>query len=328
MNREKQAYEDAADIVRAIEQSGGLRASESEIIEKLRSIQLGWPAEREFMALSLWMGQCVLIHQLDKEGQHPAKSKEDFRVPDFFAIYSVKGKHQTPVLIEVKSSRQPELVRDASGHLKTKKRDNLVFTARYYNGLRRYADMVGLPLLVAWKIQGFGLWFLFDIRAMQRVERAYRAESPDIGVHDLLGVLVGNVGIGMTEGSKWVLEIQKLEEFSETEFDGLIERSTLISPNGREYSGKGPLFPVLALCETGVDVKEDGSRVIQSFYLPADQGVFAYRLFDIAVRGFGSDPIDWLTVIREERFQWSYSSLLDTIREGINEVDPKIRTGG
>lgn len=316
MNGERQAYQQVADIAEAIEQAGRCRVSSSEIIEMLRRIQLGWPAEREFVALSIWMRQCVLIHRLDKEGQYPQSSRDSFRVPDLFAVYDVEG-HQVPVLIEVKSTEISTLRPDEAGTLRTPREGKLIFGQKYYEGLRRYAETLGLPLLVAWKIRNFDMWFLFDINAMQKKKTAYFAEAPDIAVHDLMGVLLGNVFSQVAAGSKWVMEIRKLHETGESGFDGKIERSALVSPKGQEYRGKGTLFPILAACDADVELIEDDRKAVQSIIVPVDWGVIAYRLLGMAVRGFGDEEIEWLDVLREEKFQWAYDDLLRVLREGI-----------
>jgi len=316
VNGERRPYQDATDIVRAVEQAGHLRAGPAEVVAKLRQIQLGWPAQREFMALSIWMGQCALIHPLDSEGQFPESSREEYRVPDLFAVYRAEGNQEVAVLIEVKSTQGVPPLSGAGGKYMSPRRGKLDFGERYYTGLRRYADRVGLPLLVAWKVGRLGLWLLFDIRAMQRVRTAHVAEAPQIGTHDLTGVLLGNVFSEVAAGSRWVVEIAKLQATSTASFVGRVERSALVSPTGQEYSGTAPLFWVLAACESEVEVAESDGRIVQSIYVPFDCGVIGSRLLDMAVRGFSKRKVEWLTVIRDGTFQWSYADLQRALVEG------------
>jgi hypothetical protein len=76
----------------------------------------------------------------------------------------------------------------------------------------------------------------------------------------------------------------------------------------------------LATCDSEVDIAEDNQKLVQSFYLPANEGVLAYRLLDLAIKGFSDEEINWLTVVRESKFQWSYSNFLAMLEDAL-ELD-------
>jgi Holliday junction resolvase len=77
--------------------------------------------------------------------QYPPGSKNEFQVPDFFAVFeSAAG--SIPVLIEVKSKKR-----------------TLSWKPEYYESLQRYGEVVGLRVLVAWKETRSRSWSLVDI---------------------------------------------------------------------------------------------------------------------------------------------------------------------
>ena len=127
----------------------GPDADPGSVTEDVRRLQVGLPAEDEFSVLLTWLGRCRLVHKLDQR-QSPRSSRESWAVPDLVAVFDYHG-HELPVLIEVKTTRFNI--------------NRLSWRRAYRDALVRYADMLNLPLLVAWR---FGnIWTL-----------AARAESP------------------------------------------------------------------------------------------------------------------------------------------------------
>lgn len=60
----------------------------NKIIERVKRLNLGLPAEDEFSVLCGWLGQCNLIHKLDQQ-QYPVTSKDEYQVPDLLAEFVV-----------------------------------------------------------------------------------------------------------------------------------------------------------------------------------------------------------------------------------------------
>lgn len=311
---ERIAFQDAADLQAALEQAGGLNADPAAVLQELKKIQLGWPAEREFMALSLWSGRCRLIHPLDKDGQFPTHSSETIRVPDLFAVYEVGGA-PVPVLIEVKSTWGLAL-KGPSDNLTPGRKGRLDFGEKYYNGLVEYSRLTNLPLLVAWKIKEPRLWFLFDITAMPLIKKAHSASFPEIFRADLLGVLLGIVSFQVTAGSRWEQEIARVgSNAAPSEFVGRLERNELISPTGNKWTGPAGLGHALIASANGVEVVEKGDRVVQTLYVPSDISDFSYRFLDVAVRGYSEEEIEWLEVLRGEKFSWTHTEFVEALKK-------------
>src|SRR5262245_32471512 len=77
-------------------------ASARDIVNRVRRLQIGLPAEDEFSVLLTWLGRCRLVHKLDQL-QSPRESRERWCVPDLLAVFDYEGR-DVPVLIEVKTS--------------------------------------------------------------------------------------------------------------------------------------------------------------------------------------------------------------------------------
>lgn len=75
--------------------------------------------------------------------------------------------------------------------VKSKKDKLLSFKPDYMGRLQKYADLVGMPLLVAWKFHG--LWMLFEARHMKKADKNFNISLETAMRENLLGVLAGDV---------------------------------------------------------------------------------------------------------------------------------------
>ena len=134
-------------IAEAVQQLG-LNADPKAVSNRVRRLQLGLPAEDEFSVLLTWLGRCRFVHKLDQL-QAPADSRAQWVIPDLVAVFNYHGT-ELPVLIEVKTTPF--------------NKNTLEWSVAYRDRLVRYASMLKLPLLVAWR---FGtIWMLFDGRQL------------------------------------------------------------------------------------------------------------------------------------------------------------------
>lgn len=152
----------------------GCGAAPGALVERVRRLQRGTPAEDEFALLLCWLGRCTVVHRLDQV-QTPANSKETYRVPDLLTVFRYQGR-ELPVLIEVKTSvkKQPSWRPD------------------YYDALLNYAKCLGLPLLLAWNWTKFGFWTLSDSALFTRGETNYHLSFETAMQHSLMSELAGD----------------------------------------------------------------------------------------------------------------------------------------
>src|SRR6266498_2023257 len=155
-------------------------------IERFKALERGLPAEDEFVTLINWLGKCELIHKLDQE-QTPLSSRDQYQVPDFFAVFNV-NERKIPVLIEVKST----------------KNTNLKWSEKYFEKFKRYANLLNLPLLIAWKCtfneSDFAYWTLFDSSAFEKPYKSYKISLQIASRENLLGQLAGEFALAIEAG--------------------------------------------------------------------------------------------------------------------------------
>lgn len=187
-NRNKQPEDIEQLIHEALEQLGwGVDAGR--VAARIWRLNVGLPREDEFSVVCSWLGHCDLIHKLDQK-QTPESSGAEFQVPDLLAVFNVDGK-RVPVLIEVKS----------------KKDKVLSFRPDYLERLKNYAQVLNLPILVAWKWQG--LWMLFEIKHFQKARKNFNIHFQDAIKENLLGVLAGDFSYALYEGAGLYIVIKK-----------------------------------------------------------------------------------------------------------------------
>ncbi|MDR6396579.1 restriction endonuclease [Herbaspirillum seropedicae] len=167
----------------------GYDVDASTVAEKVRRLDIGLPAEDEFSAVCSWLGKCELIHKLDQH-QVPISSKTKYQVPDLLAKFSTQS-NKSPLLIEVKS----------------KKDKQLSFTPEYISSLQNYADLVNMPLLIAWKYHS--LWILFEAKHMKKAVKNFNITLDAAMKENLLGVLAGDVAYRIGVGAGIHLSFRK-----------------------------------------------------------------------------------------------------------------------
>ena len=174
----------------------GWDAEPRKIAENVRRLDLGLPSEDQFVAICSWLGKALLVHKLDQQ-QAPLKSRDTYRVPDVIAQFEQAG----PLLIEVKS----------------KSKQTLSFTPNYLERLYAYAELVNMPLLIAWKYHG--IWVLFEARHLTKARKNFNIRFSDAMRENLLGVLAGDVSYKIAPGAGVRFRCRK-EELLTVEKDG------------------------------------------------------------------------------------------------------------
>jgi len=80
---------DSARVLYEVIQQLGWSADKDSIVDLINKLDMGLPAEDEFIFILSWLGKCSLLHKLDQK-QFPPKSRPIFQVPDLFAYFSTK----------------------------------------------------------------------------------------------------------------------------------------------------------------------------------------------------------------------------------------------
>lgn len=167
----------------------GYDADAAAVAEQVRRLDIGLPVEDEFSVVCAWLGKCQLLHKLDQH-QVPIASKQKFQVPDLLAKFSTQTS-KSPMLIEVKSKNEPRLS----------------FRPDYLERLQNYADLVGMPLLIAWKFHS--VWMLFEVRHMKKAAKNFNITLNTAMQENLLGALAGDVAYKIGAGAGIHLRFRK-----------------------------------------------------------------------------------------------------------------------
>jgi len=209
-------------IHEALEQVGW-GAEAEKIAARIFRLNVGLPREDEFSVVCGWLGCCDVIHKLDQK-QTPEKSTKKYQVPDLLAIFNIKGK-QVPVLIEVKS----------------KKGNTLSFRPDYMERLKRYAKVLNLPVLIAWKWQS--IWVLFELKHMKKAKKNYNIHFEETIKENLLGVLAGDFSYSLypKAGLHFAINKEELISTEETD-DGKVEQWKMVIEDAYFTNGDGQVI--------------------------------------------------------------------------------------
>lgn len=262
-------------ISEAIQQLG-LDADPKKLADRIRRLQVGLPAEDEFSVLLTWLGRCRLVHKLDQL-QSPKSSRNTWAVPDLLAVFDYLG-HDVAVLIEVKTTPFSN--------------NRLSWRPAYRDAMIRYADLLGLPLLVAWR---FGnIWTLFDARLLTPSPSRHKIDFTEAIRHTLMAELAGDFSFSLRPGCGMHLRIRKLRETA-TGFHGRIDEAYWLNADGKRFTKAPGVFPLFLCLDQESIVTEEDDHVIQSFVVPDAQAAeFAHRALAALLRfSTRKDDIHW-----------------------------------
>jgi Holliday junction resolvase len=263
----------------AIQQLGA-GADSAAIIERVRRLQLGLPAEDEFSLILSALGRCRTVHKLD-QFQSPRQSSKELQVPDLLAVFRHKDR-DVPVLIEVKSEKE----------------QTLSWRSDYKDALDAYARAVRLPLLVAWKHKTF--WVLFEARHLRKAVTNFNINFADALRHTLMTELAGDFSFSLKPGCAMRLTIRKLSSDTGSGFRGRIERVRWVNGDGKEFENAPGVFPLFMCLDQDSLLEEDGDLFVQSFVIPDEpRSEFAHRALGTLLRvSLGSDDPHWRELLQ------------------------------
>ena len=182
------------------------------------------------------------------------------------AIFNVKGK-QVPVLIEVKS----------------KQGNTLSFRPDYVERLKQYANILNLPILVAWKWKNF--WILFELYHMKKAEKNYNIQYGDAIKENLLGILAGDFSYSLYTKVGLHIEIKKEELIKTEETDsGRTEEWNMVIEDVYFTNGEGIVVQHLSSQVQQLfvtwDLKESeehsNTHITLSYMVPESSMLFAH----------------------------------------------------
>ena len=282
----------------------------AEIFRQLRgsvkSPQLSKEAERilgatapedEFMAIATWSGRCSLIHKLAPD-KYPPKADQEYKVPDLLAVFEYQGR-SIPALVEVKSTYTPV----KPGRIKLAK-----IGPAYKQRLKKYGDLLGLPVLIAQQIRPPGLWFLVALETIGLDGTA----TADLG-HDLSGVLLGAFSLTFRAGTKFVIRLEKERVISEKEFVGVVRGAHWETASGKIVTKtQSPMILLFGLGDIVEKQKDDGRFLTMVWEIPAEMAFTNYQALRVAIvmdRQLREARFPWLEMLRSGKFPVKHASI-------------------
>jgi hypothetical protein len=286
-------------------------ADAQNLIERINRLELGLPVEDECILLLSWLGKCRLIHKLDQLA-FPPTSPPEYRVPDLFTVFNHNGK-QVPVLIEVKGKQ------------------SLAFTWRpdYVEGLRRYGQLLGLPVLIAckWKMPGY--WTLIDLEQYEQPNRNYKYTFANALKQNLLGLLAGDfmfvmkkgVGLHVLARKQVKLSEQRVADTFTEEFQVKIEDGYLTNGLGERVDMKDEaLWALILSTDLTTESEVTETHIIHSLVVPADESLQpAHRALAILLSHFidENNPLNWRKALIDHHVLVEASALKKAASDGI-----------
>ncbi|MCK4620597.1 MAG: hypothetical protein KAT62_00120 [Desulfuromonadales bacterium] len=302
----------SARLIHEAIQQLGWSADPPSIVDRVKRLDIGLPAEDEFISILSWLGKCSLVHKLD-QGQSPLESRETFQVPDLLATFVTKSGTKT-ALIEVKNTSKKKII----------------WKPDYLEKLNNYSSLVDLPLLVAWKFNG--LWILTDINCFSKarvnhhlsLEEAMKNNLMSYLAGDFIFVMKANVGLHVVLKKMCLISQKETGNKSREEKWSLkIEKAFFTNSDGHEVkklpTGLWPLF-ISANPEATDKVEKD--RIYQSFAIPENQGMISAHaalpvLINFSMKN--NDKIHWRKQLRSHEYPVKISVLYEAAQEGIQQ---------
>lgn len=296
-------------IFEAIQQLGW-DAGSSSIIDRIKRLEFGIPAEDEIAFILSWLGKCDLIHKLDQK-QYPPESTKTFQVPDLFACF-VKDGVRIPVLIEVKASNK----------------NKLSWKESYLNKLKEYSCLVNLPILLAWKF--YRIWLLVDINCFLKARTNYHLTFEEAMKHNLMSHMAGDFVYKMESEVGLYFHIKKenlvsreqiTPSYHEEKWQVHIEKAFFVNSGGKEVSKlHAGLWPLFISAEPVSEERFEKDIIYQSFVIPEESGMhFAHSALPILLTFFmdAEEKIHWRKHLNDHKFPVDFKTFHEAANIGL-----------
>jgi hypothetical protein len=170
-------------------------------------------------------------------------------------------------------------------------------------GYLRYANLLRIPLLVAWRHGG--IWSLFDFRCAALSRTNYHIPFFAAMEENLMGILAGDFSYRPTAGTTLRLPIRKHTERDPSTggFDGHFYDTHFLNPSGVRLPEIPHLEYLFRTWPNESVITENASDVVQDFVIPELEYVdFAsrtlLRLIESLVRVRAAD-VNWRSIIHD-----------------------------
>lgn len=302
--------DDLARLIHEVLEETAWQADAQTIISRVQRLRVGLPVEDEFSVLLSWLGKCRLIHKLDQQ-QSPPESQGSYQVPDLLAVFEHEGR-TLPVLVEVKSASKKKLS----------------WKPDYYERLQNYDQVLGLPVLVAWK-RG-QIWSLFELRHLKIAQTNYNISFETAQKQNLLGVLAGDfviilhggVGLHITARKEKRVSAEQLTDGYRERWQTRIDDAYFENRDGDRLKKIGPGLWSIFLTASVEETSEitDSSISISAKVPHENFAQWAHGVFRnlLELRGEDENVVHWRRVLQKYAVPTESAALRKGAQEGID----------
>ncbi|WP_321392102.1 hypothetical protein [uncultured Desulfuromusa sp.] len=293
-------------------QQMGWSAEPALLVDRVKRLDLGLPAEDEFIFIISWLGKCSLAHKLD-QNQFPPISKDTYLVPDLLTSFNTNIGPKL-VLIEIKVTNKPKLK----------------WRADYLKKLKSYSNLLGIPLLVAWKF--FGMWILVDAECFLKAKTNFHLSIETAMKNNLMCFLAGDFAytIKPNVGLHFVMKKEKLvtekatgESSKEQKWRVEIKKAYFTNSEGGEFT-KLPrgFWPLLISADLESYDRVEQENIYQSFVIPENHGLkYAHTALPVLLNFLNQneEKVHWRKQLEEHKYPVEYEVFYDAASAGIQE---------
>ena len=284
----------------------GWTADARSIAERVHRLNIGLPLEDEFSIICGWLGQCSLVHKLDQQ-QYPSSSKDTFQVPDLLANFNVRGAGDISGLIEVKSCEK----------------NVLSFRPDYVSKLRAYGQLLGLPVLIAWRKHG--VWSLVDLDVFSKANKNFNLNFNDAMRNSLMSKFLGdfsytprvNSGVHISCKKEKLVESMETDKGVQENWHMVIDDVYFTNGDNEHLRNLSPIAQQLfhSWNLTTTESHSD-SHVVMHNTVDEESGMFAHMALTRLLSFHGrEDEVHWRRHLQHDA---TISSILE-FRSGIDE---------
>lgn len=299
----KPDYRDVHRVAEVFHELNHVPVDKDKLSEEVVRILGGTAPEDEFMAIATWSGRCSLIHKLAPD-KYPPPADGTYKVPDLVAVFDYEDR-RIPVLIEVKStftSQVPGPVELAD------------FSPSYRQKLKNYGKMLGLPVLVAQQIKPSGLWVLVDLETIGADGKPFVDFK-----HDLSGILLGTFHLAFRDGTKFVMQLEKMAEIDPTKVTGVVRKASFVAADGTEIrETHSPMVLLFGLGDPVETQDDDGRMITITWEISENMAFINYQALRAAIsfdKKLADDPFPWATILKSGKFPILASRIEDAIKD-------------
>ena len=298
-------FDDQARIIQKVKAELGWTDDIGSFSKRVNELHKGLIHEDEFLYLLNWTGRCTFFHKLD-QSITPPNSKETYNIPDIFAVFNVGGK-STKYLIEIKTSAK----------------NSLSWTESYYQGLKRYSQLVGIPVLVAWKWSWLDIWTVFDINHFKKGPSNYKIGLEKAHQENLMSQIVGDYFIKPFDEFSLFLKFRKIKKIkdvqNEATWEAITDEIYFLGEDGKKIKGLDPsIFSLILSFETEVETVENETHIINRYYPHPNKAAYAQSVLIRLANALSDGEVNWIQKIRENKYPVTYNKLYKAVEVGLD----------